>query len=176
LHYGGIAIRLPQRRVLHRHSGARGSANPESRVDQLGSGFIAGRLPRMTVRVSQAAPTPIAMKSIGELDVRDDQGRRGPPDVGGVEYSEIAAVFAAAPDRGQQPAVPRRQSSPRATNTRLGDGSPGGQQILAGAIPCHRQATTTDSAPNRQSGWRRSTKPWVRGGQRGGRRCAGNGR
>ena len=45
------------------------------------------------------------MKSIGDSMSELHQGDRAGLDIGGVEYREIAAVFAAAPDRGQQPAV-----------------------------------------------------------------------
>src|SRR6266568_8282708 len=132
---------------------ARVSANPESRVVQL---WIPGSSLRDAPNDGEGESRcthPIAMKSIGNPMPELHQGDGAGLDVGGVEYREIAAVFAAAPDRGQQPAVTLGGIAAAGDEHRLGDGVAGGQQILAEArslaIDMHH---TRQRAEHRQLG------------------------
>src|SRR5712692_5815956 len=48
---------------------------------------------------------PIAVKAVGNPMAQLHQRDRAGFDIGGIEHCEVAAVFAAAPDHRQQPAV-----------------------------------------------------------------------
>src|SRR6266705_6510535 len=113
-----------------------GRAEARTRNRELSSsGFRVHRcaMPRNDGEGESRRTDPVAMKSIGNPMPELHQGDGAGLDVGGVEYREIAAVFAAAPNRGQQPAVALGGIVAAGDEHRLGDGVAGGQQILAEA-------------------------------------------
>src|SRR5260370_35831796 len=104
-------------------------------LELISSGFRVHRcaMPRNDGEGESSRTDPIAMKSIGDSMSELHQGDGAGLDVGGVEYREIAAVFAASPDRGQQPAVTLGGIVSAGDEHRLGDGVSGRHHRLGGA-------------------------------------------
>src|SRR6476659_8529194 len=82
-------------------------------------------------RGASSRPDPVAVKAVGHAVAEMDQGDRTCLHVGRVEYGEIAAVFARAPDHGEQPAVALGGILAALDEYRLGNGVAGGQEIFA---------------------------------------------
>src|SRR5260370_36888813 len=101
-------------------------------LELISSGFRVHRcaMPRNDGEGESHRTDPIAMKSIGNPMPELHQGDGAGLHIGGVEYREIAAVFAAAPDRGQQPAVTLGGLVAAGDKERPRDGEAAGRPLL----------------------------------------------
>src|SRR6202521_2873692 len=116
--------------VFNCHSGA-------SRSDEPGIRRLLREIPgsrSRTPRNDQSRRTnPVAVKAVGYAMAELHQRHRTCFDIAGVEDGEIAAVFARAPYRGQQPAVALGGLVVAGDEDRLRNRIAGGQQILPAA-------------------------------------------
>src|SRR5450631_3541104 len=108
-----------------RHSGASRSDEPGISRFRV-RGFASPRNDRGLRR-----PNPVAMKTVGHAMPELHQRHRTCLDIAGIEHRKIAAVFAPAPDRRQQPAIAFGGILAALDEYRLRNGVAGGKEIVA---------------------------------------------
>src|SRR5436190_3466012 len=105
-----------------RHSGARFSANPESRSATSGFRVPCFAWSRNDGEGTSVRTDPVAMKSIGHAVAEMHQRGGTCFDVLRVEHRKVAAVLARAPHHREQPAVALSCILAALDKDRLGDG------------------------------------------------------